>query len=338
MKTFLSRHKRPLRLCLSLCIMAVLAVTPCIPSKAAVSTNVPGLTWSNDHETKNIPITMRVPVTDCEKSYSTYYYDTFYEGDFYFNFYASGNVTPYLSTNLNYEFSVSPSTALNRISIKSASYTYSLIVAGAEYALSEKGGWLNLISANVINSYITLKVHFAGIIRLEKSYHNYQEPLIEFNSTLGMSCALVTWNCHENTDTVHENYKMLQQLVKGNEGIKGAIDNQTNVIQGQTDNIMNGYDSSQGNSSLGSFNEGMGKLEDAQSSVTDSVYDKLDDLSIPTGGIGDMVAGLTATAPIVSSMLQAMFQASGDFTIIMTVTLILTIVCMLLGIAKYFVR
>ena len=208
-----------------------------IVSKAAVTTNVSGLTWANDHETKNIPITMRVPVTDCEKSYSTYYYDTFYEGDFYFNFYANGNVTPYLSTNLNYEFCVSPSTALNRISIKSASYTYSLIVAGAEYTLSEKSGWLNLISANVINSYITLKVHFAGIIRLEASYSNYQKPLIEFNSTLGMNGALVTWNCYENTDTVHENYKMLQQLVNGNEGIKGAIE-EGNKLQEQGNQLQ----------------------------------------------------------------------------------------------------
>ena len=318
---------------LSFFAVLMFALVPGFESCAAVDTNVPGLTWSNDHETKNIPITMRVPVADCEKSYSTYYYDTFYEGDFYFNFYASGNVTPYLSTNLNYEFSVSPSTALNRISIKSASYTYSLIVAGAEYALSEKGGWLNLISANVINSYITLKVHFAGIIRLEKSYHNYQEPLIEFNSTLGMNGALVTWNCHENTDTVNENYKMLQQLVKGNEGIKGAIDNQTNVIQGQTDNIMNGFDNTAGNAAGNQLDESLGSLESAEDNLFGNAGSMIDFddykswLNLP---------GILSSAAFVSSILTLIHQYSGDFGVILIVGFILFIITRILGMQHFF--
>lgn len=375
MKGFNAKQKKPFRLCLSLCLMVMLALVPCFPSEAtAPLTNEAFLKngFARDYLESSRDITFdnvqknraSGSVGPLEKKiyiYPSSYTDastvsvSLYMGDGF-------NLNAY--TYLAVHFADLQITSVNGLNITDCVFWFRSGTGEKHYVTrigqwgavySEKGFFGSLLEIGVdisfSNTFTDPRFHFTFepssggyITQNEGSGPGYSW----FRSKNAVSPVIIKWSdviiSPQNYNNVFEN-KLIQQFnslkdhISSTSGKSDALlQQQTDTIKGQTDNIMNGYDSTQGNSSLGSFNEGMGKLEDAQSSVTDSAYDKLDSFTIPTDGIGNMVAGLTASAPIVSAMLQSVFQASGDFTIIMTVTFILTIVCMLLGIAKYFVR
>lgn len=353
MKAFIMKHTSAFRLCLSLSIMAVLTLTPCMTGKAATevgwqnrdSTALMGMDVifnpANGNLVTGTPDTysFEIPVTltfnhQFVCGFPYIFQDNMYTVDLQV---ATASVAFDVWNNANYPLVsvVGLSAVSDSVSVQLGSSVFALgSMSGNRYGSavvfpSDLGNYNAVTFFHTIDAMLCLQVSYRG-----------QKPSL-FSRRIGFSeyASLEMWNQRDQGQGYYvELMKKIDLLSANGAGIQGAIEHQTQQQHQDANNIMNGYDSTQGNASLGSFNEGIGKYEDAQSAITDSAYDNLDKFTIPGGGIGNMVAGLTASVPIASTMLQAIFQSSGDFTIIMTVTLILTITCMLLGIAKYYLR
>lgn len=231
---------------LAVCLAAFLAVSfflhQGIEAKA-IDTNVPGLTWNNLTAHSTVNFTRIVSPSDVhwieigatgKNGYCAY--DTYMEADMVFTFYASGSVSHLSPGNLEYYFSFDDLSSYYRPKVEflNASYDYSLIMAGNEYPLPALQGWVTLPSIYPVNTYITLKVHFSGLVRLKSDSVSTSADGYKLGETVDFKADLLRWKVHPIGDTVSDikglvtaNNDMLNRLVNGNAGIQGAIEHQT---------------------------------------------------------------------------------------------------------------
>ncbi len=128
----------------------------------------------------------------------------------------------------------------------------------------------------------------------------------------------------EQGETAHEDSLAQQQLQEENNQL--------------LDDTMNGYDNGSGNAANDKLNSSLDSLDNAQSGITDGALSDLDSYTLsPTGVLGYAVQ-FGQTFSLVASMLQSIYTSAGNFNIIISVVFTLTISCMLLGFAKFFMR
>lgn len=137
----------------------------------------------------------------------------------------------------------------------------------------------------------------------------------------------------------------VKSLSSSTAGVQGAIEDQTGLLEEElgrqnelTDELINGYDSSAGDTTNDNLSDSLNSYDEVQSEVIDTAIGNLDSYTIGSGGIAGYAAALLTTFPLVSSMMQSIFSSAGNFAIVITAGFTLTIVCMVLGISKFFVR
>lgn len=165
-------------------------------------------------------------------------------------------------------------------------------------------------------------------------------------SAVEQSSSSITSNMDENTadiiGAIEQNADDISASVtEGSSNIVSAVKNGNSILS-SINNFLNrmttGYDTSTGDGATDSLNGSLGSYDEAEGAVTDTAVGNLDNYTITSDGISGYATALLTTFPLVSAMLQSMFESAGNFAILITAGFTLTIVCMIIGISKFFVR
>lgn len=117
----------------------------------------------------------------------------------------------------------------------------------------------------------------------------------------------------------------------------GSTGNIENIIDNQTDNITNGFDSSSGSESHSKFVDGVADYETAEDSLFTSAKSGMDDYDFfDFSSIPAMLTGLSFVTSIMTSIFNSMGGASGA-GIVLSVLFSVMLVAMAIGLYRYFV-
>lgn len=142
----------------------------------------------------------------------------------------------------------------------------------------------------------------------------------------------------DQSDKAHSDSLAEQQLQQDANDLQDKNNQLVDKNNQLLDDTMNGYDDSTGNAANDKLNSSLDSLDNAQSGITDGALSDLDSYTLsPTGVLGYAVQ-FGQTFSLVASMLQSIYTSAGNFNIIISVVFTLTISCMLLGLAKFFMR
>lgn len=159
-----------------------------------------------------------------------YEFTKYVEGIFYFTFYASDYIFKYESVNLNYDFTLTESYSYG--SFENLTTDFTMIVAGKEYAMVSTGGWINVNTVDPnATTYITIKCKYSGDYTYSTYYTDSQSVLdvsVPVRFTLTMN-AFNQYN-NEGADAISIMDSKIDALLEGNEGVEGAIRDQTGTI------------------------------------------------------------------------------------------------------------
>ena len=190
-----------------------------------------------------------------------------------FRFTAQDVIFLYPCTNLAYQFNLSWSDP--NFSINSAEYY--LIHDGTQYPLYSDGnltsGWLQKLTIYGSNTYIDIKVVLHGEQYINNSFTRTQfdnDTTVTLNKSNTFSLTMNMFTQYESEDNVLVMSNNIDKLVNDAAGIQGAIENQTQQSIQNTEQITNGYNSSQMGDAEYKFESGAGDLTDIEDTLSDS--------------------------------------------------------------------
>lgn len=102
------------------------------------------------------------------------------------------------------------------------------------------------------------------------------------------------------------------------------------------DEIINGYDSSTNNEAVGQLNDSMTQAMEKEDAVNQQANGYVDGYTINGDGVVGYASQFLTVFPLVSSMMQSIFDSSGAFGIIFSVIFTMTIVCMFIGMFRWY--
>lgn len=148
------------------------------------------------------------------------------------------------------------------------------------------------------------------------------------------------------SDRAHADSQAEQQLQKDandlqqktNQNITKRAQEVENTMRDVGGHIANGYDNNRAGATKDKLSDSVSSMQDAESSIVDGAVSDLDSYTLPSTGILGYAVQFGQSFSLVGSMLQSIYVSAGSFNLIISVVFTLTITCMLLGIAKFFVR
>ena len=148
------------------------------------------------------------------------------------------------------------------------------------------------------------------------------------------------------SDRAHADSQAQQQLQKNandlqqktNENITKRAQEVESTMRDVGGHIATGYDNNRAGATKNKLGNSVSSMQDAESSIVDGAVSDLDSYTLPSTGILGYAVQFGQSFSLVGSMLQSIYVSAGSFNLIISVVFTLTITCMLLGIAKFFVR
>ena len=140
----------------------------------------------------------------------------------------------------------------------------------------------------------------------------------------------------DNSQTQINNQQTIIQDIQ-NQTNQQHQDSQAQINQSiaNTETMVNGFDTTDSDLTSSSLENDFSSLENAEADSIDFAQTALRGFSIPAGGIQGLAEGMTASMSLVTSMAQAIFEASEAFGTIIVAVFALVIVGMVIGLAKF---
>lgn len=150
----------------------------------------------------------------------------------------------------------------------------------------------------------------------------------------------VTWLTNVR-DTISSNFSTLFSNMQTH--YNGMISNLTtwfdtlfDKMDNEHEEIINGYDSSTNNEAAGQLNDSMTQAMEKEDAVNQQANGYVDGYTINGDGVAGYATQFLTVFPLVSSMMQSIFDSSGAFGIIFSVIFTMTIVCMFIGMFRWY--
>lgn len=112
--------------------------------------------------------------------------------------------------------------------------------------------------------------------------------------------------------------------------------NLLNQNKQEHEEVINGYDDSVGSSKNEEVSGSLNDFNASQGEIMDDMNENMDDFTLPSSGLVGYAVQFTTTFPLVASMMQSVFDSSGQFGLILSVIFAMTIFAMLVGLFKYY--
>lgn len=228
----------------------------------------------------------------------------------------------------------------------SASYTtdFKLIIDGHEY----EALYVDKDSCTVyFNVAFTSPIasHFA--IKCNLTYWTSNPPVYENSSgSFDVSLTLTHFSIRDISSLVPSQYVIDEAgnllLQKGNElqEESNILQENANAMQSEEleklDDIINGYDSTSESDAVKELENTYQLAMQQENSINNDAFGYIDGYTINTDGVVGYATQFLTVFPLVSTMLQSIFDSSGPFGIIFSVVFTMTIVCMLIGMFRWY--
>lgn len=99
---------------------------------------------------------------------------------------------------------------------------------------------------------------------------------------------------------------------------------------------INGYDDTVGSGKNEEVSGSINDFNTSQGEIMNDMNENMDDFTLPSDGLIGYAMQFTATFPLVASMMQSVFDSSGQFGLILSVIFAMTIFAMIVGMYKYY--
>ena len=120
------------------------------------------------------------------------------------------------------------------------------------------------------------------------------------------------------------------------EQMKKEQDEQLEQNSEQHDEVINGFDASGGNSASGNLGNSLDSMEEVESGITDKAFEGMNEYTIPEEGVTGYAQQFLTTFPLVAAMMQSIYDSSGPFNILLSVTFTFVLVSMLIGLYRFY--
>lgn len=104
----------------------------------------------------------------------------------------------------------------------------------------------------------------------------------------------------------------------------------------QHDEALHGFDASDGNDASGNLENSLGSMEEIESGITDKAFEGMDEYTIPEEGVTGYAQQFLTTFPLVAAMMQSIYDSSGPFNILLSVTFTFVLVSILIGLYRFY--
>lgn len=113
-------------------------------------------------------------------------------------------------------------------------------------------------------------------------------------------------------------------------------DEQLTQSSEQHDELINGFDASGGNNASGNLGNSLDSMEEVESGITDKAFEGMSEYTIPEEGVTGYAQQFLTTFPLVAAMMQSIYDSSGPFNILLSVTFTFVLVSMLIGLYRFY--